>query len=318
MVDGVKSIGRVFGVAIGLVGVGFVVRELIRNWDDVSAAVSGADPLLLLAAFLVGLVSMAAIGLAWRRCLSTMEVARPALTVLRAYFVGQLGKYVPGGIWPVVGRAEMARREGIGGAAAYGSTVLSMVLTYLAAALVAMSALLIGAGGDGQSSWWPALVLLVLGVIALHPIPAERALRLLRRFGRRELKLEVPSWGTSISLLLRHVPAWLGISAATWLVASTLDSGTPTFQNLVYATTLSWLLGFIAVGVPGGIGVREAVFIAAAGSVSSPGVAAAVAVVARALFIAVDLAGAGLATMAIGMRREPTVQRSGDSTLTED
>jgi len=308
-----KRVWRTLGILIGLLGVGFVVRELIRNWGDVQEAMRGADPVVLVAAWIVGVGSMTLIGLTWRRCLSVLRTEFPVLVALRSYFVGQLGKYVPGGIWPVVGRAEMARRDGVAGAAAYGSTVLSMVLTYLAAALVAMSALLMGAGDAGGWSWLPPLGVLVLGVVALHPVVAEGGLRIVRRFTHRELSLVIPRWSTSIFLLLAHVPSWLGISAATWLVASTLDSTVPDFQNLLYATTLSWLLGFLAIGVPGGIGVREAVFIAAAASLSSPGVAAAVAVVARVLFILVDLAGAGLASAAIGFQRRPASEHSRSS-----
>jgi uncharacterized membrane protein YbhN (UPF0104 family) len=90
----------------------------------------------------------------------------------------------------------------------------------------------------------------------------------------------------------------LAIGAATWLVAAALDPGAPDALNIVFATVLSWVVGFLVVPAPGGIGVREAVFVAAATSLSSPGVAAAVAVVARVVFIMVDLLGAGLSTAA--------------------
>ena len=283
-------------------GLVFVTRELLDNWDEVAAVLSGANPLVLVGALVVGILSMTTIGLAWRRCLEILGASLPLRLVLRGYFVGQLGKYVPGGIWPVVGRAEMARREGIPGGAAYASTALSMALTYIAAALVAISALVSGAVA-GTSTWWPILAVLILGVLALHPFFVERLLALIERIGKRELSIPVPSWTESIALLLRHVPAWLGISTATWLVALTLDTTAPDFRNIVYATCLAWFVGFVAVGVPGGIGVREAVFLAAAVSLSSPGVAVAVTVVARVVFIFVDLTGAALATLAAGFKR---------------
>ena len=53
------------------------------------------------------------------------------------FFVGQLGKYVPGGIWPVVGQAELARRGGTTRGIAYSATAMSMVATFLGAATVA-------------------------------------------------------------------------------------------------------------------------------------------------------------------------------------
>jgi glycosyltransferase 2 family protein len=307
----VKRAAHALGAIIGILGLVFVVRELARNREEVTAAASGADPLILAAALLVGLASMTTIGLAWRRCLEVLGVERPVLDTLRRYFVGQLGKYVPGGIWPVVGRAEMARRAGISATAAYGSTLLSLGVTYLAAVLTAAAALLAGAAGGGQVTWQPVVALLPIGVLALHPRVVGWVLRTARRVSRRDLDLPVPSWPVSIGLLLRHVPAWIGISAATWLVASTLDPGSVDVRNLVFATTLSWVVGFLAVGVPGGIGVREAVFVASATSLSSSGVAAAVAVVARFVFVLVDLGGAGLSTLIAGGRSLPSTQTKG-------
>jgi glycosyltransferase 2 family protein len=307
-----KRASRALGIAIGLLGVAFVVRELSRNREEVLDAAAGADPWLLALAFVLGLASMASIGVGWRRCLRELGAHLALSDALRRYFVGQLGKYVPGGIWPVVGRAEMARRGGVAPGVAYASTVLSLGLTYLAAILASAGALVMGAAGGSQVTWQPVVALLPLGVLALHPAVVGRLLHALRRLSRRQLAIPVPNWTTSITLLLLHLPAWLGIGLATWLIAVALAPGSVDVRNLVFAATLSWVVGFFAVGVPGGIGVREAVFVAAATSVGSSGMAAAVAVVARATFILVDLGGAGLLTLVAG-RAGPTAGSSSAS-----
>ena len=64
------------------------------------------------------------------------------------FFVGQLGKYVPGGIWPIVGQAELAARDGVTRSTAYRSTALSMVATLLGAAAVAAAAGLVAPSGS--------------------------------------------------------------------------------------------------------------------------------------------------------------------------
>jgi len=296
-----RRLVRSFGLLIAALGIGFVARELVRSWDDVHAALAGADPGRLAAALLVGSAGFLLIGLGWRRCLAALG-ARPAVRdTLHWYYVGQLGKYVPGGIWPVVGRGELARRGGIPAGVGYGSTILSLAVTYLAAILTVALALVAGAARGGVL-WQPVLALLPLGILALHPRVVAGVLRLARRLTRRELRVPVPSWGASIGLLLWHVPAWLAVGTATWLVAAALDPAPPDFRNLLFATVLSWVVGFLVVPAPGGIGVREAVFVAAATSLSSLGVAAAVAVLARVTFILVDLIGAGGATLLVHAR----------------
>jgi uncharacterized membrane protein YbhN (UPF0104 family) len=56
------------------------------------------------------------------------------------------------------------------------------------------------------------------------------------------------------------------------------------------AAVVSWIIGFVT-PAPGGLGVREAVFVALAGVAAGP--AAAAAILARVLFVLVDGVGAG-------------------------
>jgi glycosyltransferase 2 family protein len=311
----VKRASSALGIVIGVLGVAFVLRELTRNHREVLEAAADAQSWQLAVALLVGFASMTTIGVGWRRCLQELGAPLPVADALRRYFIGQLGKYVPGGIWPVVGRAEMARRGGVSPGVAYASTVLSLGLTYLAAILAATGTLLMGATGGAEVTWQPVVALLPVGVAALHPAVVERVLQLLRRISGRPLSIRVPRWSTSVLLLLLHLPAWLGIGLTTWIIAQALAPTPVDVRNIVFATTLSWVVGFLAVGVPGGIGVREAVFVAAATSVGSSGIAAAIALVARMIFVLVDLGGAGLLTLVAGRDRFATVgdQRKSDN-----
>jgi glycosyltransferase 2 family protein len=304
-----RRIIQSLGAIIAVLGIAFVVRELVTSWDDVRTAIAGANPVLLLGALAVGSCGMLIIGLGWRQWLATLGARRSCRETLHWYYVGQLGKYVPGGIWPVIGRGEMARRGGVAPSVGYSSTVLSLGVTYLAAILTVAMVLLAGATGRDGVPWQPVVLLLPLGMLALHPKVVSAVLRVARRVSRRELRIPVPSWSTSAGLLLWHVPAWLAIGLATWLIAVALDTTAPDLRNILFATVLSWVVGFLVVPAPGGIGVREAVFVAAATSLSTAGVAAAVAVVARVIFILVDLIGAGLATAAA--RTRTTTRSSG-------
>jgi uncharacterized membrane protein YbhN (UPF0104 family) len=101
-------------------------------------------------------------------------------------------------------------------------------------------------------------------------------------------------------VVLQQLPSWLLIGLASVTIAAAFgNSGTAV--NLISATVISWVIGFLALPVPGGIGVRESAFIALATSLPG-GVAAAVAVVARLVFVAVDATGAAATTALIGRR----------------
>ncbi|MGH8983266.1 MAG: lysylphosphatidylglycerol synthase domain-containing protein, partial [Acidimicrobiia bacterium] len=208
------------------------------------------------------------------------------------YFGGEIGKYVPGGVWTVVGRGELARRGGVTASRAYTSVALSLAALYLAGLMVAMALVPLSAlFGVRPSATLALLGLLPLGLLALHPRVLGRARAILVRLTGRGQTTALPPWRATIGLIVRYVPAWLMIWAATWCVARALMPDPPVLR-IGIATMVSWVAGIAAVPVPAGAGVREATFVALAGL--SLGLGATVAVASRLLFIVVDLLGAVL------------------------
>ena len=289
-----KKVLRHLGLAIGLAGLVFVTFEITRSWTAVAEAASRANHAGVIAGLALGCVGMVVLALGWRKSLDLLGARIPALDALYRYFVGELGKYVPGGVWSVLGRSEMARKAGTSGVTSYVGTILSLSTAYLAAVAVGSLALIGGGASGARNVWLPAVGLLPIGLVALHPRILEPALSFLKRLSRLDIELQVPSWGESVGLVIRQLPAWLAIGAATWIIAFSLDEPSPGLTDILFATTVSWIAGLLALPVPGGIGVREAVFVSVATTLSSTGIAAAVALTARLVFVTVDLLAAGL------------------------
>lgn len=274
-------IGSVVGGVLVLACIAFVGRRLTHEWSAARHALGDASWSWLVVAGVAAVAAMTTMALGWHRVLDALGARVAVADAVVWYYVGEIGKYLPGTVWPVVGRAELARRGGVARAVSYQSVVLSLLLLYLACALVGGA--LVGIG---------AAVVLVAGIAVLHPAVSGRLLDLARRITRRDIDVVVPSLGTSARLTAFYVPAWVFVGTATWAVARALDPGA-SWIHIVAAATASWLVGFLAIPVPGGVGVREAAFVAFAGGLA-PGVAPATAVIARLVFVAVDAAGAAV------------------------
>ena len=290
----IAVLSTAIGLVIAIAGGAFVVRAIAESYDETRDAIADAGAGWMLGSFPVALAGMTLVGVPWRRSLRLLGADPTMRNTLYWYFVGQLGKYVPGPMWPVVGRAELARRDGVGRPAAYGSSVLSLGATYLAAIVVIIGMLPFAADGGVGDAWW-ALLLLPLGVLALHPRAVGWAKRVAERVLRRTIEVTIPSWRDAVALVIRHVPAWFLIGSATWMVARAFDP-TARWTELMVPSVLSWVVGFVVVPAPGGIGVREAAFVAAATSLDHP-IAATVAVVSRLAFMLVDVTGAVAVSM---------------------
>jgi uncharacterized membrane protein YbhN (UPF0104 family) len=313
--------GRRLKLALRLAGlifvglcIAFVVHLLVRDWPETSQALRHANLWWLVPAAPCAVGGMVILAWRWRAAIAAVGGERAGLhRLVGAFFVGEAGKYIPGAVWAMLGRGELARREGYERSVAYSSVALSVIGCYLAAALTALVlALVCVIGGSINMPWWPVAAVAAVGITAIHPAVSRRILALVGRVLGRQFTVEIPSWTRCLLLTGTYIPVWILIGAATTLVTKSLVAHPP-IARVALAAVVSWIIGFITPS-PGGIGVREAVFVAVAGIAAGP--AAAAAILARVLFVLVDGAGAGVGwlvlrgtepTKALEMTRKQTI-----------
>ena len=302
-----SRVAPVLGVLIGIAGIAFVVRTLVSRWDEVTDAFADIDPVPLIASVAMGLLAMTIIGAVWVGLLQSRGHHAPRTRAMAWYYVGQLGKYVPGGIWPIVGRAELAVRGGVTRPDAYKATAYSLVTTYSAATVVV-------AAGSLLSGMYVPIGLLIVGGLAAtwfvlgSPTITDAVTGTIARATSRTVAL--PNRNQFARLTLVHVPSWVCMSLSTSITAHAFGARIGVTEML-FITSLSWLVGFVVVGVPGGIGVRESIFTALAGGLVGTPVAVSLALVSRVVFIAVDLIGAFVSSVIAGSaRKDPSAADS--------
>lgn len=278
-------------LGLGLAGAAmfYVGRRLVEDWPEASAALSDAELGWVALGAVSAVLAMTSIGWGWRAVLRLLGVTAPTGRVIAWYYVGELGKYLPGSVWPILGRGELARRGGVPRTRAYASVALSLALLYLAGLFVAAAFLPFALSGGGFSVWMLFLLALPVGIGLLHHDVLGYLVSLVERITKRTIDLEIPSWRDSLSLVARYVPTWIFIGTATWAIARSLTPDA-SYPKVMFGSVLSWIAGFLAIPVPAGAGIREAVLTATSGL--DGGIAAATAIVARILFVLVDVIGA--------------------------
>jgi hypothetical protein len=282
----------VVGTVIGLTCLAFVVDRMTSQWAEVRDQVAGASVGWIVAAVVFAGGGMTWIAGCWRQAMGLSGRPPGLRRAIAWYYGGEIGKYVPGVVWPLIGRGELARRGGVPRGRAYPSVGLSLVALYLAALGVASVLVPLDLAKQSESPASLALLaLLPLGVAALHPRVLTWARDRMARLTGRGADIAVPPWRSTIRLVVSYVPAWLLVWAATWCMARALLPSPPVLR-IGIATTLSWTAGFVAVPVPAGAGVREAVFVAASGLPA--GLGATIAIGTRLAFMVVDVAGLAL------------------------
>jgi glycosyltransferase 2 family protein len=291
---------RIGGFVIAGVALSLCALALVDQWQSVSAAIEHADYRLIAPAFVTAALGMSGLGVLWWRCLHMFGERVAFGDAVGWYFAGELGKYIPGGIWPVLGRGELAkRRGGIGRPTSYATTLISYS-AMCASAAVCCGALAVGLLSDRSiPNWgWAIVGLIPIVLLVSHPVVFGRVLEAVHLATKGRVRLGVPPWPQMLGLILVGIPTWLLVGASSALMARALGfDGSP--SRIAFAAVAAWIVGFLAVPVPAGVGLRELIFVALCGLGAGRG--AAVAAGARLLLVCVDgiggLVGLGLAAL---------------------
>ncbi len=249
----------------GLAIVVFAARSLVRNWAELRSQPLEwrIEPVWLVSSAVVVWLMYGLLVVAWRIMLAGWGQRLDGWTAARIWTVSSLGKYLPGKVWAVAGMALMSKRAGIAPWAATGSAVVLQVLAIGSGAVVAgvTGRHTIEAAYPGAGASLVALVAAaVAGVLLLLWPPVLRRLLQLAA-PDAEARAAPPAIGVGFGIVA-NVVAWLGYGLALWLLARGLLPGAGLGPALAIAVfTASYLAGFLALFAPGGLGVREGLFI---------------------------------------------------------
>ncbi|MEN1678694.1 MAG: lysylphosphatidylglycerol synthase domain-containing protein [Planctomycetota bacterium] len=254
--------------------------------------------------YVVGLLPMAWF---WQRALAALSQPSRWRDLLPAYFLGHLGKYVPGKALVVVLRTAAVRRTG-GDSAPIAASVFVETLTMMAVGGVVASLLVAWLRPVGAGPWMGPLAAGLAVVAAAPTLPPVMRL-LLRRFAKAEPNAFAASltWRLLGAGWLAAGVTWLGLGASVWAVVRSLSPElaftSETLLAALLAACLPVVAGFLSL-LPGGLVVRDGLMftlLRAAPGVDEP-TALAATVLARLVWIASEGAACGM-LMLPGVRR---------------
>ncbi len=268
-------------------------------WHQVSRL---SVPVVLLA-FAFCLCGLFCSLMVWRELLADLGSRLSIPEAWRIMFIGQLGKYVPGSIWPVLAQSELGADRGVPRSRSAVSVLLSYAVMTCSGLVVAMVTLPFATAGSIAQYFW-VLFLVPVAAVLLSPPVLNRLLRLVLRVSRRPVVQQNVSYRGLARTMVWALAGWSFNGLMVYVLMRPL-AGHPqgTLLVSVGAFSLSWAVGFLAVFAPAGAGVREAVMVAVLGAATTPATALTVALLCRALAVVADAAAGAAASALVGRRR---------------
>ena len=261
------AIARLAGLAISAAAVVWIalrfaqggaidlLRRLPLDRTALVLAVAGAA-----VAYALALLVLA---LAWWRLTSALSSrAMRARPIMSTWAATQYGKYLPGNVAHLALRHAWSRRYGLSHAGLGLASILEAALLLLAALGLTLLADTHELRGLSMLDPRLAIALLVAMIVVLGV-----ALRIAR--GRQFLERwhvpALPPTATLVFCLACCVAFFVAAAGLLDGLAHALGFDVDSFALLLAASAASWAAGFVVIGAPGGLGVREAAFVALAG-----------------------------------------------------
>jgi uncharacterized membrane protein YbhN (UPF0104 family) len=226
----------------------------------------------------------------------------PVRISLRIFFIGQIGKYLPGAVWPAVTQAALAREHDVAPRATVAAVTLFLWVHLVTGTAVAV--LILGVAGR-----LPLVTLLALPVLAalLTPVVLGWSLQTLLRLARRRPLRRLPDG--------RHLVRACGWALAMWacygvhltLLSSAVEDPVNVFMTTgVFAA--AWVVGFVLLIAPAGVGPREAAIVALLPLTAGSGLV--IALVSRLIMTIADAAWAAITALDVSRRSSASVSES--------
>ncbi len=290
--------------AIAIIVATFVIRAVMRGREQLAAEEFSLWEVdvrwLLVAAFLyvVGLLPM---GIYWHRMLHVFGQSPSLLDTMTAYYVGHLGKYVPGKAMVVVIRSTLIdnakANTTITAISVFAETLTMMAVgAFMAAGIIAWS--------FSQYTW---LLVVSIGLMLTAGIPTWPPIFrwIVRRLKIVKFEPDVERALSAFTVRLMgfgwmaNMVGWIFLGLSLWAILKAipmqppLDSPLALLPRTTASVCLAVVAGFLSL-IPGGLGVRELVLDELMAEPFGPTVAIVSAVLLRLVWLMTELAISGI------------------------
>ncbi len=247
-----------------LLTVGFAVYYLVSNFSNLWQVIKQKPlfPGWLLLSF-VCILSAVFIGVfTWKSILRGFGYDFPWHKVLRMHMLPTLAKYIPGLVWQFSGKAYLAHEMGMPLVVTAVSIGIEVGLSLLSG--IALFFLFFANGRVALPAWvhLPSTVFLLLGVVLLVILSLSPVvIRMIYDRGKSspQIKPIVGYWYLALVFIML---GWGLISMAFYTSANAFGLSGLTYLDSMIAISGAYVGGILAIFVPNGLVVREAVLLA--------------------------------------------------------
>jgi glycosyltransferase 2 family protein len=208
----------------------------------------------------------------WKRNLLMLREHISLTSALRVNALATLPKYAPGKVWGILGKVYLAKKEGISEHGCVITISLETILFLLGGVILFL--LTASSVVRGKIPYTYYLFVIPVCLIITYPKILIGITNFFLKLFKRPLIDFMPSYLQILELLLLYTLSWVlqGIGIY-FLFRSFIPIAIKNLLVLAGVHAFSWVVGFVSIITPAGLGVKEGIFSYLLKSLLPPGIA---------------------------------------------
>lgn len=246
-------------IVFGLIG-----KYLWDNFDKLQDSKFDFDILIFILSLGIYLLYKFGNAILWHLLASKNGAKISADKAILAWSYSQLGKYLPGKVFYLIGRVYFYKKENIEIKQVTFCFLLENAYTFISAVFIFVLSLPFSNSHIFKEYKFSALYLLLIFIVFFNPFFMKQGMKLVTKLFKREVLSYIPNYRDMVSNLLLFSSDWLIMGIGFVILSNSVYVLPITyFAFLVGAFALANVVGILSIFTPSGIGVREAVLVMA-------------------------------------------------------
>lgn len=256
--------GKIIGYAMAVLVGGLLLLGLIQNWKHINWSDYRLDARYLLVPLIPHALGLGLGGLGWALIVQRMDSEQDLWRSFHIYFLSNVGRNLPGGIWHIAGRLYLHKRAGVSKVAIAFATGVELVLATLAGAAIYAIGLLVRPVAPLVSQGVLTALLLFGGVLLCPPVFNRLVCWFVRRPADEGEAPAAVGASTILGWLALYVIIIFVGGVVLFLVGNAIyPLGWRELPNVVGAWGVSMAVSGVTFWIPVRIGIRDGVLVMA-------------------------------------------------------
>lgn len=266
-----RWITRIIKAILTLIVVYFAGKQIVGNWGEVRAHHWQINWWLLLLSVGIHLFAFAFFARVWCLLMRGFGYDVPFRHGFKIAYIANLGRYIPGRIWPIFGMVYVAKQMKISEPVAVASWGMALLFGMPPSFVVGFATVLLypqmlASNLSDYVGIGMYLVALATVLVSLMLIFAPNKSLALANFGLKLIKRQPIHFNIAmrdaVGVYLGYMVGWMIYGLAFWVFLHALieNPGVPLLVG-IGSFIIAYQIGYLAIFTPGGLGARELVMI---------------------------------------------------------